>query len=110
MFEPGRRYKFYGVDGNCFKLDDTVYEALEDECDGYRSRLQDVLVREPKGLIFFREPLAEVTIREKVEGDNEFQEAIDADGHVWLQWGTGNADNWYPYFVFDYCPKPGVVE
>jgi hypothetical protein len=34
----GTEHDFYGIDFNHFKLDDTVYEILEDECDGYRSR------------------------------------------------------------------------
>ena len=29
-----------------------------------------------------------------------------ADGHVWLEFGTYNYDDYYPYFVFRHNPKP----
>lgn len=35
-------YAFYGVSCCAFKLNDTVYEAVEDPSDGYRSALNRV--------------------------------------------------------------------
>ncbi len=28
------------------------------------------------------------------------------DGHVWLEFGTYNTEDYYPYFVFRHNPKP----
>jgi hypothetical protein len=38
----GKELGFYGVDSNRFKLGSKVYEAIEDEGDGYRSSLNDI--------------------------------------------------------------------
>lgn len=42
---------FFGVDHNRFKMGDRVFEAVENEIDGYRSDLGAVEVR--KGGVFF---------------------------------------------------------
>lgn len=30
---------------------------------------------------------------------------VDEDNHIWLVVGTGDHDDWYPFFVCDYHPK-----
>ena len=105
----GEVFNFYGVDGNCFKLGKNVFEAIEDPGDGYRSYLNEVKLIsreecEARKLTFFRTPIAKVEVVESptLSGHN----LIDtSDGHVWLEVGTDNYDDWYPQCVFNYAPK-----
>ena len=107
----GKEFEFYGVDSNEFKLDDTVYEAIEDESDGYRSYLESIVVKKSGG-IFFHRPVALVRVEElngyheKCYGDFKGWQLVDIeDGHVWLIVGTENYDDYYPGFAFKYFPK-----
>ena len=100
-----KQVNFYGVDYNTFKLGDTVYEALEDEADGWRSYLGSIETVGNNG-IFFSSPLAEVIVERCTErGTDGFQLRDVEDGHIWLTVGTGNCDDWYPYFEFYYNAK-----
>ena len=102
----GTKVNFYGVDNCTFKLGKHVFEAMEDESDGYRSYLESVEVKDPSGQIFFRCPLAKVLVVEIDEDEFERYELVDVeDGHVWLQFGTDHADGYYPSFRFYYAPK-----
>lgn len=106
--DDGGVYDFYGVDGNQFKLGDFVYEAIEDESDGYRSYLESVEVRGGNG-IFFGQPLDKVILKEVDDGyfdGFELRSATD-EKHVWLRFGTDNYDDYYPCFTFTYSPKEG---
>ena len=102
----GKKFGFYGVDNNCFKLGRKVYEAIENEDDGYRSFLESVEVVADEG-IFFDRPLGYVEV--KCSGPRNYFDGyllVDVkDGHVWLRVGTDKCDDYYPYFVFDYQPK-----
>lgn len=111
----GGEFDFYGVDNNCFKLDDVAYEAVEDEADGYRSMLGCVETRDVDGKIFFRTPIARVVL-ERSEGYEKNEWGGEApmdlykltdlhDGHCWLRFGTENYDDYYPSFIFDYSAK-----
>jgi len=102
----GKEFKFYGVDNNSFKLDRKVWLAVEDEDDGYRSYLDSIEVLDSKDGIFFRKSLAKVRIYRDQGPYFEGFMLIDVeDGHCWLRVGTDNADDYYPYFVFQYQPK-----
>lgn len=102
----GKTVGFYGVDNLCFKLGRKVYEAVEDEDDGYRSYFGSVEVVDANGLIFFQRALATVRIEEWAEGDSEGIALVDVkDGHVWLRFGTDYSDGYYPYFFFTYEPR-----
>lgn len=107
----GREFDFFGVDDREFKLDETVYRAVEDEDDGYRSYLDSVVVTKPRGLFFpFR--LARVRVEKREEpGINGSYRSFTGyvlvgvdDGRIWLKVGTEDFDDWYPMFVFNYCP------
>lgn len=102
----GKEFDFYGVDNNAFKLDDTVFEAIENPDDGYRSMLDSVEVKDPTGLIFFSVPVARVKV-EKVEDSRMFTSYVlrGLDGHAWLDIGTSDVDDYYPCFVFSYSPR-----
>lgn len=101
----GELLPFYGIDSTRFKLGDTVYEAVEDEEDGYRSYLDTVAVVETNGLIFFEKPIAYVRVQE--EPSDEYFKGfilIDEDQRIWLKFGTDILDYYYPLFVFEYTP------
>lgn len=103
----GKKRRFYGMDNECFKLGNQVFEAMEDEEDGYRSYLGSVEVRDPKDLIFFRTPLATVTVEEWSDCHSEGINLVDiTDGHVWLSFGTDYLDGYYPCFFMRYQPRP----
>ena len=108
---------YYGADeaSNEFKVDDIIFRVLEDPDDGYRSHLGVIEYGEQSNAIFFRNPLARVRIESfemERTGDDWDQQAragyrfIDVeDGHIWLEFGTENTDDYYPYFVFRHTPK-----
>lgn len=102
----GKEVDFYGVDNNCFKLNNSVFEAIEDKDDGYRSMLNEIKTRRTRiGLIFFKTPIAKVTVTPVDVYDLDGCKLIDSDGHVWLEIGTSREDSYYPWFVFTYHPK-----
>ena len=108
MFEDlvGKTFGFFGVDCNAFKLGGLVFEAIEDEDDGYRSYFTSVEVKDPTGLIFFKTEVAEVTVARYLDQDFDGYELVDVrDGHVWLRLGTDSSDQYYPMFTFRYWPK-----
>lgn len=95
---------FYGVDNNRFKLGAVVYEAREDDRDGYRSYLDSVVVSD--GGIFFGMPVDTVEAVELLERDFEgFALKSAVDGKEWLRFGTESDDPYYPQFVFRYSAR-----
>lgn len=99
-------FKFYGACNNEFKVDNFIWEAIEDPDDGYRSYLKTVNRKRSTG-IFYRDPIAQVTI-ESIEIERSFvgYYIVDVeDKHIWLKIGTDYTDDYYPYFVFEYQPK-----
>ena len=105
ILEPGVLYSFYGVDNRYFKLGSIVFEALEDEDDGYRSYLESIPVVYNKG-IFHNKPIVNVYYEE----DDEHSYFKDETGHIWLEIGTDNTEDYYPCFVFNYSPRTNVTE
>lgn len=105
--------QFFGVDGNCFKLDEQVFEAIEDESDGYRSSMDYVEQRDPQGLIFFKTPVDTVRLEKAPDkmSDHDWTRFSGwvlrsvTDGHVWLWFGTDDYNDYYPCFTFRYCPR-----
>lgn len=106
MVGDGKFHSFFGVDNNTFKLGRWIFEAIEDENDGYRSMLGTVEQKDCKEIqycIFFGRPICQVRVKEAF--DIEGYELEDADGWVWLRIGTDQSDEYYPWFVFEYKPK-----
>jgi hypothetical protein len=102
-----KTFRFYGVCGNRYKLDDTVWEAIEDPSDGYRSYLGSIEIVDGSKDIFFKDPLATVKIEKFDSRSSSGYQIVDMeDNHIWLTIGTDNTDDYYPYFVFNYKPKP----
>jgi hypothetical protein len=105
----GTEADFYGVDNHCFKLDDVIYESVEDEDDGYRSMLDCVQINEEAkaSKIFFGLPIARVVVESEDDGYFRGYKLTDLhDSHEWLRFGTEDYDDWYPMFRFEYSPKP----
>lgn len=89
----GEELDFYGVDGNCFRLDDTTYEVIEEEDDSHIVVSEECLT----GM-----PIARVV----VECNDTIYTLVDLhDGHHWLRLGMDYSNAWFPLFVFDYTPK-----
>lgn len=106
----GQVLPFYGVDNNCFKIGEWVFEAVEDENDGYRSMMDEVReITTPSGLIFFRDPVAMVKVSTVFDvASSMVGYALDDEsGHRWLLFGTENYDDYYPCFIFSYAAKKG---
>lgn len=97
----GETYSLYGVHDRCFKLGNTVFEAIEDPDDGYRSYLKSVEIvdKEIKDkLVFSNKPFVNVTLVDATEicGIN----FIDESEHCWLSIGTDVSDSYYPFLYF----------
>lgn len=101
----GREFLFYGVDAHLFKIDDQVFEVLEDPNDGLRSYLGELVERERGSGLFFREPVAIVTCRrDRSDYCDGWSFWDDEHQHEWLRFGTDNSDDCYPLFYFRYEP------
>ena len=113
----GACVEYYGADeaSNEFKVDDIIFRVLEDPDDGYRSHLGVIEYGEQSNAIFFRNPLARVRVEsfERERAVDIFDSPASSgyrlidvvDSHVWLEFGTENTDDYYPYFVFRHTPK-----
>ena len=107
---------YYGADDaeHEFRVDEIIFKVLEDPNDGYRSCLGVIEYGNQSSAIFFRKPIAKVRIetydalsRDEDEWSGACQgyRFIDVQtGHVWLEFGTDNTDDYYPYFVFRHTP------
>ena len=117
----GLALEYFGADDAAheFMVDGIIFKVLEDPNDGYRSMLGVIEYGEKSDSIFFRKSLAKVRIktyegRSSKDGwsksDEGYQLVDVEDGHVWLEFGTDNTDDYYPYFVFRHTPKEPKVE
>ena len=118
--ENGVEFDFYGVDFLKFCLSTpggsrVIFEAIEDESDGYRSYLKTIATcyaDDDKSSIFFREPIARVKVslhracntdEDHTDYDTAGYEFRDVDDdHLWLFIGTDYSDDYYPRFQFNY--------
>lgn len=102
----GKELNFYGAWGNYFKLGPTVFQAIENPDDGYRSYLESIEVEDDvkKKVHFFSKPLGKVRIEKGRSIDGYILKDIK-DSHIWLEVGTDYIDDYYPAFIFDYHPK-----
>lgn len=103
----------FGYDENCnvvnFVLDGKTYTAVEDPGDGYRSAMDEIFVSDEAVSNLF--PPIEVMGK---MCDHEFGYACGNDvigfyeidnAKLILAVGTGNADDWYPYWVAEFNPE-----
>jgi hypothetical protein len=121
----GCEFDFHGAQGSLVRLNDIVYDFLEDPDDGYRSHLGAVRITpasEHTG--FFPNPIARVILASTDNKDSwpegwtpppkdDWHDGpfsgfffIDADDHhVWCQIGTEYGDSYYPCMITHYSPK-----
>jgi hypothetical protein len=102
-----------GVEDNRFRLGGVVYEAIEDENDGYRSMLGHVAIL-GRSALKPNIPPVEVALR-RVDKDADGYsfdgwEAVTKNGLRILLIGTENYDDWYPCFRFAYTPVGVAAE
>lgn len=96
---------YYVNELNRFQLGSVLFEVIEDESDGYRSYFQELQVIDTERRKNPGDFLAEVTIEKVHEQDMDGYHIVDKDGHVWVEFGTNNNDDYYPCFYFTTNPK-----
>lgn len=109
--------RWYGdrfEDANClrFRLDGTVYTAIEDPSDGYRSSMGKMFVSTDKMKNTFPSVKVLARIRTEYEygGKSEVLQLLDVkNGRVILEVGTDNTDDYYPSFVSSWKPENMAV-
>lgn len=115
----GKTFNFYGCVADCFKLGRDVWQAEEDDSDGYRSSLGSVnqikMDKVPKSKDkFAKRSLAKVrveAINNRTPGRKSSDPLVNVDsgyrlvdvktGKVWLEFGTDNEDDYYPAYIFN---------
>jgi hypothetical protein len=110
LAEQKKVLDFYGMDNNFFKLDDQIYQAIENESDGYRSYLGEIKPisdeEADSNFIFFQNAVDRVTI---VDVSNEtfhgYEIVAIEDKHTWVRVGTDNVDDYYPMCIIWYHPR-----
>ena len=90
-----------------FRLNGTVYTAIEDPSDGYRSCMDKIFVSKDEITNAF--PAVQVLgrMKEPTYGSvNDTLELIDVvTGKVVMEVGTDNTDDYYPSFVSAFHPE-----
>jgi len=115
---------YYGTDEgeHTFNVDGVVFKVYENPDDGYRSHLGPIDYSGAlDSSIFFKQPIAKVRIEDfddksPYNSEDSWSNQLDQgyrltdilDGHVWLEFGTGNYDDYYPYFMFRHYPKKSL--
>lgn len=91
-----------------FRLDGVVYLAFEDPSDGYRSRMDKLIVAIDPEITNTFPPIRVVAIK-KADSDwkvNDTLELIDlVTGKVVMEVGTDNTEDYYPSFVANFQPE-----
>ena len=99
-----------------FKFDNILWQAVEDDMDGFRSMLDYVLYadNEMNKKFINNKNLARVILENIDDTDDggDFAGYVLKDvndGHIWLRIGTNYTDEWYPCVVFNHIPKKSHV-
>jgi hypothetical protein len=88
-----------------FQLGQVVFQVNEDEQDGYRSCLRDVEILSTDARTRPGDFMAEIVITKSTVPDRDSWEFVDTKtGHIWLEFGTDNVDDYYPSFIFYFYP------
>ena len=123
----GSEVDYYGADAgdNTFNIDGVVFKVLEDADDGYRSYMGAINYTDKHTSIFFSSPVARARIESydtavpddrpsrNERGEDDYDNSVNqgyrlvdvVDGHIWLEFGTHNYDDYYPIFIFRHSPK-----
>lgn len=90
---------YYCNEMNRFQLGTVIFEVMEDESDGYRSSMDKLCVIKQDARM--SQLLGEVKVVDISKGDDKIYALQDTkDGFNWVEFGTDNADDYYPSFVF----------
>lgn len=84
-----------------FRLGQIVFEVLEDESDGYRSSMKDLVIVSTSSKKSTTK-LDKVTL---IEDGGLYSIKSLTDGYVWLTFGTDHSDDYYPSFVYNWTPR-----
>lgn len=87
-----------------FALGGKTFAVLEDESDGYRSSLQDILCVASRVRTVFPPVWVWVSSHPDSYRDTLLFK-VDSTGEVVLEIGTNEADDYYPSFVCDWRPE-----
>lgn len=102
---PEVKYK-YGEAPNtfAFRLGDKCYLAAENPDDGYRSCLDYIqeLDELPDSSEVIERPVN--AFRKESYNSNILRVVDEETGHIWLEVGTDNTDDYYPWFVANWFP------
>lgn len=98
----GQKAKLYlSLDINTFQLGKVKFEVKEDENDGYRSAMDQVVIVDENINLKKSILIADVEIF-----TSEFGFCLaDEKGYVWLDFGTDYSDSYYPHFIFNWNPQ-----
>ncbi len=105
-----------GDKDNCnyvkFKLDGITYMAAEDPDDGYRSCCRELETVNEECKISLPNIVVECKMRDDLHDSimgtekNDILEFYDVGNNLmFMAVGTGNTNDYYPYFVFEYTPE-----
>ena len=111
-----KRANWWSGEDDCnyikFRLDGVSYMAVEDPDDGYRSCCRELEVVDRGCKIKLPDILVECKMRDdkydKIWGTevNDILEFYDINNkQMFMAVGTGNTNDYYPYFVFEYMPE-----
>jgi hypothetical protein len=112
---PTKLYSWSDEMENCqhvsFILDGITYTAIEDPSDGYRSSMKDLIVGGDVANRFAPQKVF-CTYEDKGKPGSSYESASDllvvrdaVTSKVVLIVGTGNTDDYYPYFCAEFSPE-----
>jgi len=114
LFTENMKAKYGDYTEDCevirFRLDGTVYTAVEDPSDGYRSCMDRVFAS-PSDEVRNVFPPIRVLAKKKERdahygGENDTLQLVDlVTGKVVMEVGTDNSDDYYPSFVSHFAPE-----
>lgn len=111
-----KRENWWLGEDNCnyvkFRLDGVTYMAVEDPDDGYRSLCRELEVVDEECKTRLPDILVECKMRDDFHDDvwgteeNDILEFYDTvNKQMFMAVGTGNTNDYYPYFAFEYMPE-----
>lgn len=86
------------TDVNCFQLGSVIFEVVEDESDGYRSAMSEVVIKKMGAAIMDCLDTVKIT----KDGEDIFVLKSVITDHEWLRFGTDYSDSYYPCFIFSW--------
>lgn len=111
-----KRANWWSGEDNCnyvkFRLDGVTYMAVEDPDNGYRSMCRNLEVVDEECRTKLPDILVECKMRDDEHDDiwgteeNDILEFYDVSNkQMFMAVGTGNTNDYYPYFAFEYTPE-----